>query len=234
MKIHLNLLILIILPLFIQAEESADLTIEQIQAFQNNTILDASSKAIQNALLSKQFSEIFINQEILKHHNTHFTHEIEIGKITDQKKTGRCWLFAGLNTIRPKVAGRLHMKDFEFSENYLFFWDKIEKANTFLELVIARSYLNIRDLKFQRLLSNPMQDGGYWQNFVDLIQKYGCVPHQAMPEFISNENSKEILESCQYFPNNSITFFCPLTLTKSGFLPSIQNLKSPTYLYLPS
>jgi len=198
MKYHLTLFFVMVLPLVVFSDEPGSLTLDQVQQFHVDLNLNGIQKAIQNALLNRQFSEVFINQEVLKQHNTYFTHEIKIGKITDQKKTGRCWLYGGLNTIRYKVAEQLKIKDFEFSENFLFFWDKIEKANTFLELVIERSHLDIRDEQFQRLLLNPMSDGGYWQNFVDLIQKYGCVPYETMPEFASNENSNEMRKNINY------------------------------------
>ena len=111
-----------------------------------------------------------------------FSIELESGKITDQKSSGRCWLFAGLNTMRYEIMQKLNLKTFELSQNYQMFYDKLEKANYFLESVIktAGEPLDGRLVSF--LLQNPMQDGGQWDMFAALIEKYGCVPKYAMPE----------------------------------------------------
>jgi bleomycin hydrolase len=128
----------------------------------------------------------------MKDHNPYFSHEIKSGSITDQKSTGRCWLYAGLNILRPAVIDKIDDKSFEFSQNYLFFWDKIEKANTFLEKVIERRKLDVRDMDFQRLLGGPIQDGGWWEYYVYLVNKYGVVPASAMPETESTKSSRSM------------------------------------------
>lgn len=111
-----------------------------------------------------------------------FSIELESGKITDQKSSGRCWLFAGLNTMRFEIMKKLNLKTFELSQNYQMFYDKLEKANYFLESVIktAEEPLDGRLVNF--LLQNPMQDGGQWDMFAALVDKYGCVPKYVMPE----------------------------------------------------
>lgn len=161
--------------------------IEKIQASFKPT---PAEKRLVDAVIANPINEIALNQSVVQTHNELFSNEIKTGKITDQKSTGRCWLYAALNVLRPAVVGKLDMEDFEFSQNYLYFWDKMEKANTFLENVIDRADLDLRDERFQRILKNPVDDGGYWQTFTNLCRKYGLVPRNAMPETNSTENSR--------------------------------------------
>jgi len=150
---------------------------------------DLQTRRLMDAVIKNEVREIAINTSVLKDHNPYFSHEIKSGAITDQKSTGRCWLFAGLNVLRPYVIEKIEDESFEFSQNYLFFWDKIEKANTFLEKVIERRKLNVRDDDFQRILRNPVADGGWWEYFAYLVKKYGVVPMSAMPETQSTKSS---------------------------------------------
>ena len=111
-----------------------------------------------------------------------FSIELESGKITNQKSSGRCWLFAGLNTMRYEIMQKLNLKTFELSQNYQMFYDKLEKANYFLESVIKTLDEPLDGRLMSHLLSNPMQDGGQWDMFAALVEKYGCVPKSVMPE----------------------------------------------------
>ncbi len=122
-----------------------------------------------------------------------FSIELESGKITDQKASGRCWLFAGLNTMRYEIMKKLNLKTFELSQNYQMFYDKLEKANYFLESVLktAGEPLDGRLVNF--LLQNPLQDGGQWDMFAALIEKYGCVPKYVMPETYHSSATGEMV-----------------------------------------
>jgi len=163
---------------------------------------DDAFRAISSALRNRDFTEVFANPEVLRNHNHHYTNDIKTGDITDQKGTGRCWMYAALNTIRPYVVRRLEMDDFEFSTAYLFFWDKLEKANAFLERAIARSGKELRDPEWLRTIANPVDDGGYWQNCVDLVEKYGVVPMAAMPETASTANSRQMNRALTWILRN--------------------------------
>ena len=122
-----------------------------------------------------------------------FSIDIDTGKVADQKRSGRCWMFAALNTMRHSMRERLHMKDdFELSQNYTFFWDKLEKSNYFLENVLQTAELPTSDRKVAWLMQTPQQDGGQWDMLVALIQKYGVVPQTVMPETFNSSNSMEI------------------------------------------
>ena len=177
---------------------SQNLNKELIEDIEKSLKITDREQAIINALKKHQFKSIARDENILRKHNKYFTHEIKTGRITDQKSTGRCWLYAMLNTIRPKVVKKLNMKEFKFSQTHLYFWDKMEKANFFLEKVINRSHLDIRSREFQRTLHYLIGDGGYWQNGADLVKKYGCVPQQVMPEVISTENSRQMVKNITY------------------------------------
>ena len=122
-----------------------------------------------------------------------FSIDIDTGKVADQKRSGRCWMFAALNTMRHSMCEKLHMKDdFELSQNYTFFWDKLEKSNYFLENVLQTAELPTSDRKVAWLMQTPQQDGGQWDMLVALIQKYGVVPQTVMPETFNSSNSTEI------------------------------------------
>ena len=122
-----------------------------------------------------------------------FSIDIDTGKVADQKRSGRCWMFAALNTMRHSMREKLHMKDdFELSQNYTFFWDKLEKSNYFLENVLQTAELPTSDRKVAWLMQTPQQDGGQWDMLVALIQKYGVVPQTVMPESFNSSNSTEI------------------------------------------
>ena len=122
-----------------------------------------------------------------------FSIDIDTGKVADQKRSGRCWMFAALNTMRHSMREKLHMKDdFELSQNYTFFWDKLKKSNYFLENVLQTAELPTSDRKVAWLMQTPQQDGGQWDMLVALIQKYGVVPQTVMPESFNSSNSTEI------------------------------------------
>ncbi len=149
----------------------------------------ATDTAFLNAVSNNQLSNLTLNRELLSRHNDYFTHKIETKGITDQKNSGRCWLFAGLNLLRPRVIKKYKLSGFEFSQSYLFFWDKMEKANFFLEYVINHLDRDPDDREFSEIIESVVSDGGYWQYVVELISKYGVVPKNVMPETYNSSNS---------------------------------------------
>ena len=114
--------------------------------------------------------------------DTHFSDRVKAKGITDQKSSGRCWLFTGLNVLRAKMIDKYDLPGMEFSQNYLFFYDQLEKANLFLQGVIDTKALPFEDRKVDWLFSNPLSDGGQFTGVSNLIAKYGLVPSDAMPE----------------------------------------------------
>ncbi len=151
--------------------------------------MDTHTKSMYNAITNNDITALALNRDILREHNEVFSNKVKAKGITNQKKSGRCWLFAGLNVMRPKVIEKYKLKAFEFSQNHLAFWDKLEKSNVFLENVIRLRGRDIMDRRMELLLRNPVPDGGYWESVVNLVEKYGVVPQEVMPETNSSGNT---------------------------------------------
>ena len=121
-----------------------------------------------------------------------FSLDLTKDKVSDQKASGRCWMFAALNTFRHKMIANFQLEDFELSQAHTFFWDKYEKSNWFLEQVIATADQELTSRKVKFLLDTPQQDGGQWDMVVALFEKYGVVPKSVYPESISSSDSREL------------------------------------------
>nr|MBN2277352.1 C1 family peptidase [candidate division Zixibacteria bacterium] len=171
------------------AGENGALTPKTVDNIRSRFIMDPYLRAMYNAVTNNNISKLALNRDLLRDHNNLFSHKIKSRGITDQKASGRCWIFASLNTLRPVMVEKYKLDNFEFSQNYLAFWDKMEKANTFLEFMIEFRDRDPLDREMEGLLRRPIGDGGYWQWAVNLIEKYGVVPKEIMPETNSSENS---------------------------------------------
>ena len=121
-----------------------------------------------------------------------FSIDLATGKVANQKQSGRCWMFAALNTFRHKLLTTFQLKDFELSQNYTFFWDKYEKANYFYENILNTADQPVTSREVAFLLQTPQQDGGQWDMIVSLFQKYGVVPKSVMPESSNSSNSRDL------------------------------------------
>ena len=121
-----------------------------------------------------------------------FSLDLTKDKVSDQKASGRCWMFAALNTFRHKMIANFQLEDFELSQAHTFCWDKYEKSNWFLEQVIATADQELASRKVKFLLDTPQQDGGQWDMVVSLFEKYGVVPKSVYPESISSSDSREL------------------------------------------
>jgi bleomycin hydrolase len=150
---------------------------------------DAYTKAMQNALSSNDISKLAWNRSNVGTVDQLFTYRVDVSGITDQKSSGRCWMFSSLNLFRPIVMKKYNLAEFEFSESYLYFYDLLEKANLFLNNIENSANLPIEDQKVRWYLRPPVDDGGQWGNFVNLVKKYGLVPKSAMGETNSSENT---------------------------------------------
>ena len=121
---------------------------------------DATDKALKNALSGTSISKLAVNSENAAMMDTHFSDRVRTKGITDQKSSGRCWLFTGLNVLRAKMIDKYDLPSFEFSQNYIFFYDQLEKCNLFLQGIIDTRGLSDDDRKVDWLFSNPLSDGG--------------------------------------------------------------------------
>jgi bleomycin hydrolase len=145
-----------------------------------------------NAVTNNDIKSLTLNRDLLIEHTKLFNFKLKGAGITNQRGSGRCWLFAGLNVIAPQVMTELKLSEFEFSQPYLTFWDKMEKANLFLEEIIETRNAPIDDRKLVIILSSPFGDGGWWHYVTALMKKYGAVPISAMPETRQSENTGNI------------------------------------------
>lgn len=167
---------------------SSDILDSFTEAFVN----DKTAHIVQNAVTNTPISQVAMNREVVTSIDTSMSVKVDTWPNTNQKRSGRCWIFAGLNALKPAVYKMTGLKNFEFSQNYLHFYDKLEKANYFLTSMIELADRPSDDRTIAWLLSDPIGDGGQWNMFVALIDKYGVVPKYAMPETESSSNTSEM------------------------------------------
>ncbi len=165
---------------------------------QNSLQMDAQTRAVMNAVTNNQVNDLALNRNIINSYNDVFNIMTDVKGVTDQKKSGRCWMYAALNLMRPVAREKFNLESFEFSESYLFFWDKLEKYNFFLESVMQLRNRDIQDRELQTLLDDPLGDGGWWNYATGLIEKYGVVPKGLMPETKNSENSRWLNKNIKF------------------------------------
>jgi len=164
---------------------------EILADFRKNLNQDATNNVLKNAVAQVGIFKAAQNIEAKRKLNPTFNIEVPTGKVSNQKRSGRCWLFSALTNLRTEFATKYNMKDFELSQNYLSFWDRLEKANYFYQNILETADLPVNDRKVNLLFTYPNGDGGQWQYAADLINKYGVVPTYAMPETSVSENTSE-------------------------------------------
>lgn len=158
------------------------------QSYQNSS----SDRAIRNAIGNNDIRKLALNQDNMKGMDTHFSIKVNSKGITDQKSSGRCWLFTGLNVMRAKAIARHNLGSFEFSQTYPFFFDQLEKANLFLQGIIDTGDKPMDDKMVEWLFHHPLSDGGTFTGVADIVSKYGLVPKDVMPETNSSENTSRM------------------------------------------
>src|ERR1700760_4181936 len=152
----------------------------------------------QNAVTRVTVDDIAIDREIVANIDHSLSTTLDDWKVTNQERSGRCWLFAGLNLLRVGVMRKTGLKDFEFSQNYAMFWDKLERANYFLEAIIETAQRDIDDRTVAYLLDSAASDGGQWNMFAALVAKHGLVPKGQMPETQSSSNTGRMNSILRY------------------------------------
>ncbi len=153
---------------------------------------DRVNKVIRHALARESVSHAVYDPSAQIGTNLAFSNEVKTMPVTNQRSSGRCWIFAGLNVLREIVGKKLNIPgSFELSQNYLSLFDKIEKANFALESVISLSQYSPNERVFQFVLDNPVSDGGQWDMFVNLVKKYGLMPKDCFPETYQSNNTRE-------------------------------------------
>jgi bleomycin hydrolase len=152
----------------------------------------------QNAVTRVSIDDVAINREIVSSIDHSMSTTLDDWKVTNQERSGRCWLFAGLNLLRVGVMRKTGLKDFEFSQNYAMFWDKLERANYFLEAIIETADRDADDRTVAFLLESVAGDGGQWNMFAALVAKHGLVPKGYMPETQSSSDTGRMNSVLRY------------------------------------
>jgi bleomycin hydrolase len=175
--------------LMILGQEKGTITGDILEEIRKSVKIDGETKALMNAISNNDIKKLAMNRDNLGKLSPYFSNKVEIKGITDQKSSGRCWLFTGLNVLRPVIIEKYQLKDFQFSHNYSFFWDQFEKANLFFEAIIATANKPMENRIVEWLFKHPINDGGQWTGVVNIVDKYGAVPNTVMPECQNSENT---------------------------------------------
>lgn len=163
---------------------------EMLSKFEESYESSKLLKAMTNALAKNSVDAIAFVPSSSKNTSFKFSIDIPTMEVTNQKQSGRCWIFSGLNVLREIIGKKYNIENFEFSQNYIAFWDKFEKINYFLESVIDLADRPIDDRTLTYILSTGIQDGGQWDMLVSLIKKYGLVPKEAMDETYQSSHTR--------------------------------------------
>jgi len=173
-----------------------NITHKNILNFNKSFNKKRTNKIFKNVNTKRKFSDLVIDSDYVQKDHTKFSNIIDVKtKITKQGRTGRCWLFAILNIMRLNMIRDYNLIEFEFSENYLFFYDRLEKANYFLNYIIDNYNKDLdNDIKLIHILNSKTDDGNHWSMFYNLIKKYGIIPKTAMSDHYHSKNSQELNE----------------------------------------
>jgi bleomycin hydrolase len=185
---------------------------------------DKNNLVARNAINNVGVYNVIYDTEKSSKVNHYFLHTLKPKglKATNQGGSGRCWMFAGLNTFRHLLMRALHIKRFEFSAVYLFFWDKLERSNSFLQWFIDNSEHDNDSRYFAHIKKHYLTDGGYWSMFANLVDKYGLVPSNIMPETVSSQHSRMLKEHL-----NEILYTAMIHI-KQGRDTDLQSFKKDT------
>jgi len=165
------------------------LSIEDLRRFSRSFNKDRKNILALNAVTENGIAAVALSRKEVDKQNFTFSDLIDSPDATNQERSGRCWLFSGLSTLALEAMKKLDLRTFELSEIYQMFWDKLEKANYFLENIIETKEEPLNGRLVSSLLSDPISDGGQWNMFSNLIKKYGVVPKTFMPETENSNNS---------------------------------------------
>ena len=167
---------------------TSDMLTTMNDAYRANPVMKAAALAMGHQPLN----EVVFNCENAAKGRFLFNHEVETMKVTNQKSSGRCWLFAALNLFREIAAKKMNVEFFELSQNFIAYYDKLEKANYFLDSIMQTLDLPKDDRMVTYIVSTGIQDGGQWDMMANLVKKYGLVPKAAMPETFQSENTRSL------------------------------------------
>jgi bleomycin hydrolase len=179
---------------FVALAQEGGLNEEALNKIRASYKQTTENKAIRNAVANNSIQKLVLNLDNLNKYDTHFSHRVMSKGISDQKSSGRCWMFTGFNVMRSAMIAKYNLGAFEFSQNYLFFYDQLEKSNLFLSLIIKHIDEPLDSKHNEWLLKNPLSDGGQFTGISDLVTKYGLVPSTVQPETYNSNNTRKIDE----------------------------------------
>lgn len=203
------------------------LTHQAIWDLQADFEANPANRLMQNAVAQHDVNDIALDRSVVTGAAHSFSIALDDWGVTNQAKSGRCWMFAGLNLFRAASKDVLKVKQFEFSQSYLMFWDKIERANFWLEAIIETADKPVDDRTVAWLLQRPISDGGQWDMFVNLVKKHGVVPKPVMPETDSSSNSERMNGILNYQVRQGATRIRHIYATEGG-LDQMRQAKQET------
>lgn len=171
------------------ASAQKEITPQMLKQFQDSYKSTGADKALDNAVAANEIKVLALNNETMAQFDTEFSNKVPSKGITNQKSSGRCWLFTGLNVLRADMINKYNLGAMEFSQNYCFFYDQLEKSNLFLQAIIDNGKKPMDDRTVDWLFHNPLSDGGTFCGVADVIAKYGLVPSDVMPETYSSNST---------------------------------------------
>ncbi|KAF7594938.1 hypothetical protein BBP40_007746 [Aspergillus hancockii] len=181
-------------PPYNAGDRVRSLTIPQLGDWEEDLLSNSKNRLAILSFATTPYSQVLANQSAVRFDSQVFNVKIPLegAPITNQRSSGRCWLFASTNVFRVPLMKKYHLKEFELSQAYLYYWDKIEKANWFLEKIIETADKDLSSRLVQKLLEDPVTDGGQWDMVANLVNKYGLVPQAIYPDNFSAQNSAKM------------------------------------------
>ena len=171
---------------------NTNISLENLNQFEQGFDTNPTNALAMNAVVSNGINAVATNYQTERRVTHEFSLSLKQGKVTNQKKSGRCWMFAALNCLRFQVMHKLNLENFELSQSYTLFYDKLEKSNYFLESILDTLDEPANGRLVSYLLMAPVNDGGQWDMLCNLIEKYGVVPKTAYPESKASSGSREM------------------------------------------
>lgn len=168
------------------------ITPAMLEQIKKQNPITATDRALRNALAGTSINQLATTADNPAANDTYFSNEVPSKGITDQKSSGRCWLFTGLNVMRAEMIKKYDLGSFQFSQSYCFFYDQLEKSNLFLQAVIDNASKPMDDKTVEWLFKNPLSDGGTFCGVMDVVSKYGLVPAEVMPESFNANNTSRM------------------------------------------
>jgi bleomycin hydrolase len=187
--IGIAVLVAITATLALAADRPGGIDQDLLNRYQSRLTEGSNLRALVNAVTNNSIKSLALDRQKVIGHDRIVAFKLKDNGITDQRSSGRCWMFAGFNVLTPPMLEAIGQDEFELSQSYLAFYDKLEKANSYLEQIIRLRDKPLDDRLLQYILEDPIGDGGWWPYFTELVKKYGVVPKSAMPETQQSSNT---------------------------------------------